>query len=212
MMALEAELMKQDVWFEQFAVEEAEYKYQQYLCSKKSKKSVEQGNETLSTTKGKTVKGSRSGLAQQIAQARQKIKESYSTTADSESTAINANTDGLHSEIKEIRESSEKVYKLVSDMSKMFSNFESRISRLESLSTDPAKLLHEVQTKVSKTDQGHGSVSEKSPPIEEINPMKKEARAPLRKDICISTLSESLHNIIPNNLLTYLIVLTDNSH
>ena len=192
MSSLQAEVMKQGVWFESLNAEEAEYNYQQYLVTQASKQDITKpckSSTAVKTTRSNNTEMGKSSVSQQIAAARQKIQESYS---DANTQSIqHLDSGALQAEIKEIRSSSEKVSKMVSDMSKLFVSFEKRISHLESLSLPASNKEVSVSKDVSKVHI--------APSGNKLESKQEVKKVPVRKD-CTSTLSES---IVKNKKLVF---------
>jgi len=142
-MAALADAMKQGVWFDQARVEEAEYKYQMYLAHGKavvssepdvnkkqsgaSKNQPKPNQPKSNPKKEQPAKATSGGLAKQIADARQKIKDSITsyTPSDSQDSA------DLSAEVSKLRLENDKLQKIVADMTSRFAALESRLSALE---------------------------------------------------------------------------------
>jgi len=166
-MAALADAMKQGVWFDQAKVEEAEYKYQMYLAHGKAAASSEQdvnknkgggspnpkpnqpksnqpkSNQPKSNPTKEPAKSPSGGLAKQIADARQKIKESITsyTPSDSQDSA------DLSAEVAKLKLENEKLQKVVSDMTARFAALESRLGALEGGQAAPAAPAAKPQEK-----------------------------------------------------------------
>jgi len=128
-MAALADAMKQGIWFDQARVEEAEYTYQMFLAH--GKPIVQQSNEAGNNSPS-------GGLAKQIADARQKIKESITSYNPSE-TSSQPDSSDLSAEVEKLRLENEKLQKVVSDMTSRFAALESRLSALEGGAPPTAK-------------------------------------------------------------------------
>jgi len=143
-MAALADAMKEGVWFDQVKVEEAEYNYQMFLAGKPvataaaqqanvnknkggSKPKVEIEQSKANKEEAATPSG---GLAKQIADARQKIKDSITSYTPSEAQQQDSSAD-LSAEVQKLRLENEKLHKVVSDMTSRFAALESRLSALE---------------------------------------------------------------------------------
>jgi len=144
-MAALADAMKEGVWFDQVKVEEAEYNYQMFLAGKPVATAAAQQanvNKNKGGSKPKVEKVEQSkankeeaatpsgGLAKQIADARQKIKDSITSYTPSEAQQQDSSAD-LSAEVQKLRLENEKLHKVVSDMTSRFAALESRLSALE---------------------------------------------------------------------------------
>lgn len=148
-MAALADAMKQGIWFDQAKVEEAEYNYQMFLAHgkpvaqqsnvNKSKGDGVSKNEKVVQSKPiKKEAGNNSpsgGLAKQIADARQKIKDSITSYNPSESQQGSSD---LSAEVEKLRLENAKLQKVVTDMTSRFAALESRLSALEGGAPAPA--------------------------------------------------------------------------
>jgi len=144
-MAALADAMKEGIWFDQVKVEEAEYNYQMFLAGKPVATAAAQQanvNKNKGGSKPKVEKVEQSkvnkkeaatpsgGLAKQIADARQKIKDSITSYTPSEAQQQDSSAD-LSAEVQKLRLENEKLQKVVSDMTSRFAALESRLSALE---------------------------------------------------------------------------------
>jgi len=145
-MAALADAMKEGIWFDQAKVEEAEYNYQMFLAGKPVAAAAPQANvnKNKGGSKPKVEKVEQSkankkeaatpsgGLAKQIADARQKIKDSITSYTPSEAAPQqdSASAD-LSAEVQKLRLENEKLQKVVTDMTSRFAALESRLSALE---------------------------------------------------------------------------------
>jgi len=143
-MAALADAMKEGIWFDQAKVEEAEYNYQMFLAGKPVAAAAPQANvnKNKGGSKPKVEKVEQSkankeeaatpsgGLAKQIADARQKIKDSITSYTPSEAQQQDSSAD-LSAEVQKLRLENEKLHKVVSDMTSRFAALESRLSALE---------------------------------------------------------------------------------
>jgi len=143
-MAALADAMKEGIWFDQAKVEEAEYNYQMFLAGKPVAAAASQANvnKNKGGSKPKVEKVEQSkankkeaatpsgGLAKQIADARQKIKDSITSYTPSEAQQQDSSAD-LSAEVQKLRLENEKLQKVVSDMTSRFAALESRLSALE---------------------------------------------------------------------------------
>jgi len=154
-MAALAESMKQGVWFDQSKVEEAEYSYQMFLAhgkkavaepqpdvnknkgdgnktpkSNQPKQQKSKPNQPKSNTKEEAKSPKSGGLAKQIAEARQKIKDSITSYTPSEAAEASS-SDDLTAEFAKLRLENDKLQKVVADMTSRFAALETRLSALE---------------------------------------------------------------------------------
>jgi len=152
-MAALGDAMKQGIWFDQARVEEAEYNYQMFLAH--GKPIVQQSNVNKSKSDGgsknqkvvqsksnKKEAGNNSasgGLAKQIADARQKIKDSITSYNPSETSSQPGDSSDLSAEVEKLRLENEKLQKVVADMTSRFAALESRLSALEGGAAPAAK-------------------------------------------------------------------------
>jgi len=161
-MAALAESMKQGVWFDQSKVEEAEYSYQMFLAhgkkaaaepqpdvnknkgdgnktpkSNQPKQQKSKPNQPKSNTKEEAKSPKSGGLAKQIAEARQKIKDSITSYTPSDAAEASS-SDDLTAEVAKLRLENDKLQKVVQDMTARFAALETRLSALEGGKPAPA--------------------------------------------------------------------------
>jgi len=148
-MAALADAMKQGIWFDQAKVEEAEYNYQMFLAhgkpvaqqanvNKSKGDGVSKNEKVVQSKPNKKEAGNNSpsgGLAKQIADARQKIKDSITSYNPSESQQGSSD---LSAEVEKLRLENVKLQKVVTDMTSRFAALESRLSALEGGAPAPA--------------------------------------------------------------------------
>uniref|UniRef100_H2YHW6 Translation elongation factor EF1B beta/delta subunit guanine nucleotide exchange domain-containing protein n=1 Tax=Ciona savignyi TaxID=51511 RepID=H2YHW6_CIOSA len=111
-MAALAEAMKAGIWFDRSKVEDAEYKYQEYLV---------RGSVKVVTKPKKAAGQSSGGVSQKIAEARQKIQD---TLKDTSSASSSNDVEELKKQVKELNGK-------INAMTKNFQSLESRLSALE---------------------------------------------------------------------------------
>nr|CAB3240919.1 elongation factor 1-delta [Phallusia mammillata] len=132
-MAALADAMKAGIWFDRPKVEEAEYKYQEYLVRTQTGRNVP----VKGVTAPKASENSGSNLSQQIKEVRQKMQDSLKDTPAS--VGGGGDADALRKQVELLAQENEKLKQEVTKITKRFEAIERRLTAVEGGKSAPNK-------------------------------------------------------------------------